>query len=57
MTNFDIQPVETLKCTSAQYDFLTCEDEVPAAVAVTSTGVIERSTLVTDVKYETTDDK
>ena len=37
-------------------DFLTLEDDLPAAVAFGPGGPRERATSITDVKHETTDD-
>jgi hypothetical protein len=57
MTNFDIRPIKELTAPGFRHDFITCEDELPAAVIVTPQGVLERATTFTEVKHETTDDK
>lgn len=56
MTNFDVRAAVDLKFTSNERDYITCEDELPAAVIVTTNGVFARGTRCTDVKHETTDD-
>ena len=37
-------------------DFQTLEEELPAEVMLTAAGATERSTSITDVKAETTDE-
>lgn len=39
-----------------QRDFLTCEEELPAAVSFALDGPLDAATRLTDVKHETTDD-
>lgn len=41
---------------SEQRDFLTSEEELPAAVSFAVEGPLDTATRLTDVKHETTDD-
>lgn len=41
---------------SMKRDFLTSEDELPAAVGFGVEGPLDSATSLTDVKHETTDD-
>jgi hypothetical protein len=56
MFNFDVRASRDLKLTGHVDDFITCEDELPAAVIITEDGAFARGTLVTEVQHETTDD-
>lgn len=57
MIRFDALPVGDFAPANQHRDFITCEEELPAAVVVAPGGITERGTLCTEVKYETTDDK
>ena len=41
---------------SGKRDFLTNEEELPAAVGVGAEGPLDSATRITDVRHETTDD-
>lgn len=41
---------------SDQRDFLTSDEELPAAVSMSVDGPLEAATRITDVRTETTDD-
>jgi len=46
------------KAVDSTRDAIVCEEPLPAVITMTATGLVyNRSTLVTDVKQETTDDK
>jgi hypothetical protein len=56
MRHLEMIKSQSVQGEASTRDFLTLEDDLPAAVAFGSAGVRERATSVTDVKHETTDD-
>jgi hypothetical protein len=52
---FDMHPTAQTDF-STQRDFLTSDEELPAAVSVAVDGPLDAATRFTDVKHETTDD-
>jgi len=57
MKTLDSLPITDMEAASNRRDFTTCEDEMPTAVILRPGGPVERGKYITDVKYETTDDK
>ena len=57
MKTLDSLPITDMEAASNRRDFTTCEDEMPTAVILRPVGPVERGKYITDVKYETTDDK
>ena len=56
LLGLDTRPVARTDSSSVPRDFLTCEEELPAAVSQGTEGPLDSATRITDVKHETTDD-
>jgi hypothetical protein len=56
MRHFRTVELQSVPAEARTRDFLTLEDDVPAAVVFDPIGARERTTSFTDVKHETTDD-
>lgn len=55
LLSLDIRPIARTD-SSERRDFVTTEEELPAAVMVGPEGPLDSATRITDVKHETTDD-
>jgi hypothetical protein len=56
MRHLEIIKPQSVRGEASRRDFLTLEDDLPAAVAFGPAGARERATSLTDVKHETTVD-